>query len=568
VTNDTLTGTAEREEYGGIDGDDSGPTGAGSTRTVALETAQYTLESVLRGVRRALRRPTASDIAMLCCTLAIGVAVGTTLVGGWLAALAIGAGLAAALTTALLASGNPLSRGLGGVVAVPVAVLVSSPFLLAGVLVLTSSSVGMIAGGAVWTLVVAAFAAGLVSWQQFGRGGVRRGSTGTMLATVGVVAVVVLPVLPRADLRARAVAAATDVIGVIEDVLVTPGGVFAVVSFTGLVLVAAALSSRALAVLPAERLVPPDRRDTVGAAVGGLRRGCSLAIRAAITLTIAAVAAPLVIEQFGAPPVRPGELQAVLPAPIGGGLATLVTTAGIRLALVTLAAVALGLVSLEWLRGVLGRGPAVVVARLIAPIVGGGLVALGLAAVLADPAIAATLRDVFRTTLAQRAPPSVLDFVVSAPPLVLVAGVLVLALVALSSLLWTVTTLRAVRLLPARATGAALAAGAVFVLAVGLAIAGRLEPAIWTTAGAFVLWDIGEYADGIRTELGRDAATMRAELVHVGGTILAGGAIAGGTIALSRLSASGPSVSQPALAAVSVGTGLLAVVLVTWTLRG
>jgi len=76
---------------------------------------------------------------------------------------------------------------------------------------------------------------------------------------------------------------------------------------------------------------------------------------------------------------------------------------------------------------------------------------------------------------------------------------------------------------------AALAAGSVFALAIGLAAVGRLEPAIWTAA-AFVLWDIGEYADGIRTELGRDAATMRAELVHVGGTVLSGGVVAGGTV--------------------------------------
>jgi len=78
---------------------------------------------------------------------------------------------------------------------------------------------------------------------------------------------------------------------------------------------------------------------------------------------------------------------------------------------------------------------------------------------------------------------------------------------------------------------AALAAGSVFALAIGLAAVGRLEPAIWTAAAAFVLWDIGEYADGIRTELGRDAATMRAELVHVGGTVLSGGVVAGGTVA-------------------------------------
>jgi len=73
---------------------------------------------------------------MLCCTLLICIAVGATLVGLELAALAVGAGLAAAVTTTLLASRRPLVRGIGGILAVPTAVLVSSPALLAGALAL------------------------------------------------------------------------------------------------------------------------------------------------------------------------------------------------------------------------------------------------------------------------------------------------------------------------------------------------------------------------------------------------------------------------------------------------
>ncbi|QLG49484.1 DUF7519 family protein [Natrinema halophilum] len=565
---DAVTGSAGRTNRRGRDGNDSVAGGAVSRRAVARETGRYVLESAIRGVRTALRRPTASDVAMICWTLGVGIAIGSTLVGRRLAVLATGAGLAAALTTVLLASERPLLRGLGGVVAAPVSVLVSSPLLLASVLALTSSGVGLIAGVTVWALVVAAFAAGLLSWPRFGRGGVRHGSTGTILAALGVVAVAVLPILPRADLRAHAVAAATDTLGVIEDVLVTPTGMLAVVSFAGLVAVAAMLSSRALATLPFERLVPPDRRDAVTTAVSGLRRGCSLSIRGALALGAGAVIAPIAVDRLDGPVVTPVALRTELPAPAGDALASLVVIAGVRLALVALAGIAFALLFLEWSRRILGRGPAVVVARLVAPMIGGALVAIVLVQATADSALAADIEGFLRATLEGPAPPSVLEFLTSIPPFTLVAIVLVFALVALSSLLWTVTTLRVIRLLPERAIGAALAAGAVFVLAVALAIVGRVEPAIWTTAAAFVLWDIGEYSDVIRTELGRGASTMRAELVHVGGTLLSGGVVAGGTVALYRWRAGIPMITDPVIAAVAVGSGLFVVVLVAWALRG
>lgn len=86
-----------------------------------------------------------------------------------------------------------------------------------------------------------------------------------------------------------------------------------------------------------------------------------------------------------------------------------------------------------------------------------------------------------------------------------------------------------------------------------------------TAAGAFTLWDIGEYADGIRTELGRDVATIRAELVHVGGSLLTGVVVAG-AITCYRWIAPDVSIADPAHAAIAVATEL--VVLVSWMLRG
>jgi len=553
----------------GSDGRDRrGSSATGSRRAAALESGRYALESGLDDIRRALRRPTASDIAMLCCTLALGMVVGTNLVGRELAALAIGAGLAAALTTALLASERPLVRGIGGALAVPVAALVASPVLLAAALALTSSGVGLIGGLAVWSLVVAAFAAGLISWDRFGRGGVRRGSTGTTLAAIGVAAVAALPLLPRSDLRSRAATAATDSLEAVETALLAPEGQWVALSFAGLVAVAAVLSSRALAALPFERLVPPDRREDVATAVGWGRRGCSLAARGALAAIVAVVGAPLAVDRFEGPTVTPAEIRTVLPAPTGDAVATLLSTVGVRLGLLAVTGIALAALVLEWGRRARGRGPAVVIARLVAPIVGGAVVALALATALAGSALEAELQAALSTALEGPAPASVVDLLGSAPAFVVVAVALVLVLGVLSSLLGAVTMLRVLRVLPGRGTSAALAAQAVFVLAIGLAIVGRLEPAIWTAAGAFVLWDVGEYADGVRSELGRGAATTRAELVHVGGTLLSGGVVAGGTVALSRWGAADLTVTDPILASIAVGSGLFAVVLVAWLLRG
>ncbi|MCW8172062.1 hypothetical protein D8S78_02910 [Natrialba swarupiae] len=104
-------------------------------------------------VRRALSRPTASDVATIGCTLLVAVVVGSALVGVGLALFATVAGLVAALATVLLASDRPLVRAVGAV-AIPAALVVVLPAVLAAALV-ASSSAGRFAGVTVWALVVA-----------------------------------------------------------------------------------------------------------------------------------------------------------------------------------------------------------------------------------------------------------------------------------------------------------------------------------------------------------------------------------------------------------------------------
>lgn len=556
MTPDSITGTGTERGHEG--------TSARSRRSVALETGKYALIAVRRGLWRALARPTASDVVMIACTLAIGIGIGSRLVGFELAALAMSAGLGAAMVTMLLGSTRPLVRGLGGVLAVPVSVLLSSPVLLAGVLAVTSSGVGIVSGLTVWALVIAAFAAGVAPWDRLGNGGVRRGATGTTLAAIGVIGVVVLRVAPESAVRERTGAAVVDVLGAAGDAVIAANDSWAVVSFAGLVLIAALVSSWTLRYLPFERIVPPDRRGSLAAGIARLRWVCSRVSRVALVLVIVAVAASSVSARFETRPVTPAELQTGLPAPVGTGLATLVTSSGLRVALVALVVVALALVGLEWGRRLLGRNVARVCARLLAPVVGGAAVALVVAQALSGSALEADLEGTLEGTV----PPSVVELLGAFPAFALAAVMLVVTLAVLGSMLWSVTVMRTFRILPPEAIGAALAAGAVGVLAVGLAIAGQVEPAILTATGAFVLWDIGEYADGVRTELGSAAATLRAELVHIGGAVLTGAVVAVATVASYRWAMQELAITTSAHAAVAVGTGLLAVVLVVWALRG
>ncbi|RQG89041.1 hypothetical protein EA462_11720 [Natrarchaeobius halalkaliphilus] len=520
------------------------------------------LSSTVQQVRTALARPTASDVATIGCTLAVAVVVGSALVGTALAVFATVAGLVAALATVLLASDRPIVRTVGGIVSVPTALLMVSPAVLAGALVV-SGGVGLFAGLTVWALVVAGLASGLVSWHRLGHGGARRGATGTMLAAVGVGAVVVARILPESTARERAGTAAADTLDAIWNVLVVADGSWAVVWFAGLLFGAALSTSYCLAYVPLERVIPPDRRTAFSDAVATATRVCSYAIRLAIALALAAFVTPTVTERIEEVPLTPPAVVAELPHPIGIAIATLVTDSSIRLGLLSLFGLAVSLAALEWGRRTLRRDIAVVLARVSGPAIGGALVAVVLAFALSDAVLAVDPAAVLEGT----APPSVLELLASFPPFALAAAVLVLALFALSSVLSTVTMVRVFRLVPARAIGGALAAGSVFVLAVGLAVVDRIELGVVAAAFAFVIWDIGEYADGVRAELGRGAETVRAEMVHVGGTLLSGAVVAGGTIALYRW-VSGAQISDPTNAAIALGTGLLAVVLVSWALRG
>ncbi|WP_254807373.1 DUF7519 family protein [Natronosalvus amylolyticus] len=557
----------------GTERDQHSPSGDGSTKPdkSRLERARATatmlgrrgVAGALERTRIALARPTASDIATLVLTLLVCLVVGGSLIGARLAAVATAGGVVAALTAVLLASPNPAVRAVGGALAVPTSVMVAAPIVVAWAFAFGIAGFGPFAAVTVWALIFAALAGTLVSWDKLGDAGARKAATGATLAALGVIGVVVIRVLPEAGVREQARAAVVDIGALALEFVVEPSQSMAALSFFGLTIAVALALGFTSRYLPFERLVPPDRRDALSNAVAGVGRGCSLVIRGSIVLGLGAVFVPVVLESFEEIPLTPFELEAEVPAPLGSLLAGLLTSGTLRYLLLALLGVLVLAAFGEWVRRALRRGLAGVLARVCAPMAGGVVLALGLAYAVADPAIEATLESL----IVQLEPQSLAELLLEFPTFGLVAALIIVALGMLASLLGTVSTLRTIRVLPPRAIGAALAAIGVFGLAISLAIIGRPETAIWTAGSAFVIWDIGEYADGIRAELGREAATMRAELVHAAGSVVTGALIALGTVGLYRWVATDVPLIDRRLAAAALATGLVTLALVALVLR-
>jgi len=89
----------------------------------------------------------------------------------------------------------------------------------------------------------------------------------------------------------------------------------------------------------------------------------------------------------------------------------------------------------------------------------------------------------------------------------------------------------------------------------------RPAPLLVSMVAAVVAWDAGEQAINVGEQLGRDARTRRAEVVHVASTTIVGMGGAALGYGVYRLAGGG----RPASALVVL---LLGAVLITWALRG
>lgn len=73
-------------------------------------------------------------------------------------------------------------------------------------------------------------------------------------------------------------------------------------------------------------------------------------------------------------------------------------------------------------------------------------------------------------------------------------------------------------------------------------------PMLASVTATVLAWDAGHHAIGIGDQLGREATTIRAELPHVGGTVLVGLVAGAGSYAVFRVGPSG----QPAAAVIAM----------------
>ncbi len=118
-------------------------------------------------------------------------------------------------------------------------------------------------------------------------------------------------------------------------------------------------------------------------------------------------------------------------------------------------------------------------------------------------------------------------------------------------------------LLPEYADGAALLSVGLFTGSVGGLLVG-LHPLVGFVgiASSFVVWDVNTHAVSLGRELGRRTSTRRAELVHLGGSLLTaalGVTVGTAGVFLTGAIPSPPERIAPVTAAVSI-VGLLALV--------
>ncbi|MFC4407466.1 DUF7519 family protein [Haloarchaeobius iranensis] len=109
------------------------------------------------------------------------------------------------------------------------------------------------------------------------------------------------------------------------------------------------------------------------------------------------------------------------------------------------------------------------------------------------------------------------------------------------------------------AGGVVLAAGMVVAGATGAGAAAELFLLVGTAA-TVVAWDVGQNAVGLGQQLGQEAETTRAELAHIGATLVVGGVTVGVAYGLYQVAGTG----QPLPALVML---LVAALVLTTALR-
>ncbi|MFB6163791.1 MAG: hypothetical protein ABEJ31_01385 [Haloarculaceae archaeon] len=497
----------------------------------------------------------------------LGVALlGTALVGTTLSALTVGAGVL--LAAGLYALG---SDDLGTLFVAGIVVTVASTLLSLSVSVGVSvqgetAAVGQLAAAAVVLLVLGSFAAVLTAVPA-GEAAVLARSFPRfvgMLVPVTVAQFATVAIAARDSVLvflARLVVDSPGPLLSVARTLLAPTGPAALLTLLVELLVVAYLVFRVVAALPIARLFPPRRRPSVATHVdevaGRLARLTVYATAASTVLYITALAAGL---------ASPGALGGLVGPAFAPAVGWLLTATALRVTLVLIAGTLVALLLGERLRRFARRRTNLALVRELTPAVGAVATALVAALVvgrLVTPADVLTAVPPGLHPTATR----VLDSGVVPAAMVVAFGSLILV----GALFVLLTILAGSPALSERALGPLLAGAAVFGLALAyLLLGGAPALAFVAAALAMVAWDAGEFATGLGEELPADAASLRAEFVHLGGALAVAVAAVLGALALAVLverGLAGPANGDAALAAGAVVVAFGTVLVLLSSLR-
>lgn len=477
---------------------------------------------------------------------AVGLGLVVVAVGLWLPVVLLGiAGAALSVGISLVNDDRISVISLGYVVLVP-----SSGLLVGAVAVLGVGGLPPVSR-VVFALAVFCLSVGVMSVWYPSIGGNRliraMDRLGYLLVVPG------LAILPEVVSISELVRGSVEGVDVVVDVVVTPSDPSASLVVFPVVLAVVFIALRlAVRLSPVVELLPADSEDTWAERQSIADRGLRIAI-----VVFGAIALLMVPLAFG----DGASASAVMPGPVYDGLVSIATAGILRQVMVVVTVGALAVAGLiRVVTGLAGLDHRSIAIRVV-PIALGGAVTAGLAMGLS------MVLDLVSSLPGVRAQLTALMGEFGVGPFHLLTAGFVGVIGAVLLLLFAVTFVGGLGLIPERSISATTVAAGLFLLAVGRGING---PDVWVVAGlvglALAVWDAGRYGVTISTELGRNPGSTSVEAAHIGGSL--GTAMVG--IPLVVAVASIPSASQVSTTvAVVAFIGLMAgLLLIAIVVRG
>lgn len=536
----------------------------------AEEGAVDRLTSWVGARRRGLRRRVASlyvgDWFVILLTVGAAALAGGGLAGPVGVGLALALGLSVAAAIAVANSGNPALTVLGAGVVAAGGVLTAATLALVALLGLESGVTGLVWGFGLACLAMAATGAFLTPVRAVTTRGIFRTVSMAALASVGVVGVLALRVLPQAALRDQAAEAAVAMGGAGVEAVLATSNTTAVPTFL-LTLGVTALALRAAQTrLPTERLLPADKRDAAAAVLSRTRLWSTRVARAGFLLgAVTGVASVSVSDPSTAEGVlsyvtyvRLDGLAAALPGPLGGLVAGVVGSVAVRVALLSVAGAGAGVALSVAVGRRLRRGLGWLLVRIAAPVVGGVLAGTAAGTALEDPSLPARLA----ASAPESVPESAVVLLADLPLFAAANLLLLLAMLVFAEVLVVLALLRWLLVLPTRAGSAAMASVGLFGVAAVAVVVGRVPLGLGVTVVALSVWDVGEFRTGLGEDLPATASTLRVEVVHATSSVVVAAVAAMASWAafaflVPLVSPADPRIAGAGLVVVTLVAGLL-----------